>query len=815
MQWRAFSGVFPAAGIFFAAFGLSAQPAPQMVRLSDPQLWQRLEFLVTNVPAATNPFDPDVIRVDAAFTLPSGPVLTVPGFWYQGYQRGISGGYEYLNAVGAPQWRVRFTPPETGSYSVALTIRTNGRVYGSTVVTNFTVPTGIAAAGSGYARVAASRQYFETGDGQALRLVGENVGWPGGRGTYDYDDWFGAMNAAGENYARLWMCPWAFGIETDSNSLTQYRLDRAWQLDYVLQLAEQRGIYVLLCLEYHGMFGVVPDMWGGDNLWPVNPYNVADGGPCINQDAFFTNSVAWTIYQKRLRYLVARYGYSPSLFAWQFFNEIDNEYAYLVPGDVAAWHEVMGAWMHTNDPFHHLVTTSLTGSSDRPEIWTVPDLDYACYHSYGEPGPASRLDSVAQSFLQRYGKPVIIDEFGMDASGWNRTNDPYLRGFRQGLWGGALGGSAGTGMSWWWENIQSENLYPLYVGLGNVLKRTGWGRGTWTNISFVSNGLPPPTVGDAVPGGQPFAAFLTMSPVWGALSAGRLAIPDSGAAGYSALMLDSFVHGIWHSDLKTPFQLNAWFTNNARLVMHLNSVSDGSILVVQSDGIELFRTNIPNLDGTYSVDNEYNIDLPVPLPSGKHTITITNAGTDWFFLDWVRLEQVLPSTYAGNWTPSPEAIGQRGPHESLLYVVAPGVSFPGNATNSNLDLQHGKSVVLTNWPPGAVYAQWYDPSSGTFEAMTHATGSNSVVSLPLPDFSEDLAGVVYSPPSLTPVSLGKPGGFKFRFDSETGGKYVIERSTDLASWTPFESVTNDIGTLLLVDPSAPSSSRLFFRARSE
>ena len=162
-------------------------------------------------------------------------------------------------------------------------------------VTNFTVA-GSAPARSGYVRMNAGKQYFETGDGQALPLIGENVCWHGARGTYDYDDWFAAMQAAGENYARLWMCPWAFGVETDANSLNRYRLDRAWQLDYVLQLAEQRGIYLELCLDYHGMFAVEPDYWGGNNYWPKNPYCITNGGPCATPNAFFTNTTAKTIY---------------------------------------------------------------------------------------------------------------------------------------------------------------------------------------------------------------------------------------------------------------------------------------------------------------------------------------------------------------------------------------------------------------------------------------------------------------------------------------------------------------------------------------
>ena len=367
-----------------------------------------------------------------------------------------------------------------------------------------------------------------------------NCGWPGGRGTYDYDDWFPAMQAAGMNFGRILTTPWSFGLETDSNSLNHYRLDHAWQLDYVFQQAEQHHLRLELCIEFHLMLQPIPDIWGPDNYWQSNPYNVTNGGPCINQDAFFTNPVARTIFEKRLRYLIARYGYSTSLMSWEFFSEVDNEYTWLNPTDVAVWHGIVGGWMHTNDAFGHLVTTSLTGGSDRPEIWTLPQLDYANYHCYGEAFPATRLNAVAQSFHQNYHKPVLIEEFGTSALSWNHTNDPYLRGFRQGLWGGAVGGSAGTAMSWWYENIHNENDYPIYSALGSVLNRTGWGHGAWTNINFQTSGSPPPTVGDPVPGGQPFNVVLTPGGVWGVRPSGRLAVPSPASGRVRGYQLEQF-----------------------------------------------------------------------------------------------------------------------------------------------------------------------------------------------------------------------------------------------------------------------------------
>ena len=298
----------------------------------------------------------------------------------------------------------------------------------------------------------------------------------------------------------------------------------------------------------------------------------------------------------------------------------------------------------------------------------------------------------------------------------------------------------------------------------------------------------------------------------GCLDFGPSGGPRPGGGRLLRTTLDAFVHGTSHANLKTPFQLSAWFTNNASLVMHLNSVSDGSILVVRADGTQLFRTNLPNLDGGYAVDEEYNLDIPVDLPSGYHTITITNAGADWFYLDWVRLNQVWPATYSGNWQPSPGAIGLSGPRESLLYVTAPGVSFPANATNGALPLVHAGTVILTNWPSGPWVAEWYNPATAVSLGLSEANAGNHALVLPMPDFTEDFAARLYPPPQLTPEGFDSTNGFRLRLDSETGGRYVIQESSNLVAWVSILTVTNTTGTSLLAAPPAVTHARSFFRA---
>lgn len=719
--------------------GVAATPTLEPMEM--PQTWFRLEFRLDAIPRATNPFDPDAIQVEGRFTAPDGQRLAVPAFWYQGYTRRLEGRNEVLTADGEPGWRLRFLPTVPGWHTVVVSVQTNGVQAGESAPHRFEVAAPrTSRSRQGYVRVAANGRYFETGDGQALPLIGHCACWHHSRGTYDYDDWLAAMAEAGENYTRLWMAPWAFGIETEPGARLNYRLDRAWQLDHVFERAAAHGIYLMLCFDYHGMFETRPDYWGSNDNWKNHPYNTVHGGPCANQNAFFTEPAAQRLYQKRLRYLIARYGYSAHLLAWQFFNEIDNVYRYLKPSDVAAWHAAMGDWLKAQDPWKHLVTTSLTGSSERPEIWRLPQMEFAMYHSYAQADPAATLPGITHRFLERYAKPMMIGEFGTDWRGWRREQDPHLRGWRQGLWAGALSGSVGTSMSWWWESIHSEQLYPTFRAMHDFLTPTGWGQGQWEILEFAPRGKAPAEVGEPMAGEAPFAVTLPLDAAWEARLDGALAVADADAASQSTARLNRFVHGTAHEDLRIPFRLNAWLTNDARLVMRLNSVSGGAVLTVRVDGEEVFRRDLTDKDGGSEVNQEYNEDIVVELPGGRRSLEVRNAGADWFNLDWVRLENVLPAAYPGGWKPSPIAVGLRGERQALVYVVNPRASFPANATNAVVAPWPGATLEIRGLPAGRHQAAWFEPASARRLGETVGDSRGGWLTLPLPGFAEDLAG---------------------------------------------------------------------------
>ena len=147
-----------------------------------------------------NPYNPTEVEIDAVFTLPSGKSVTVPAFWFQNFNRELQSGVEQLRSSSEPDWRVRFTPQETGTYSFYLTVRdiegenrSNPQEFSVT-----------SAEGRGFIRVdPANPRFLSFDNGDFYFPMGQNVAWAGNRGTYDYDLWMPEMGQAQENWMRI------------------------------------------------------------------------------------------------------------------------------------------------------------------------------------------------------------------------------------------------------------------------------------------------------------------------------------------------------------------------------------------------------------------------------------------------------------------------------------------------------------------------------------------------------------------------------------------------------------------------------------
>jgi hypothetical protein len=461
--------------------------------------WQKYEVRFELTWRFANPYDPTEIAVDAVFTTPSGAVETVPAFWYVPCESQIVDRRERVRNPDedmlkvesihrsknpdsphrdAGTWMLRYTPREEGKYVYRLVATTpEGSAY--SVERTFEVA---GSAGRGFVRVSEQDpRYFSFSDGSFFFPVGQNVAWPNDRGSVDFKQYLANMEHAGANWARLWLTSYFKGTtiewsrkDTHYYGLGFYSPEIAWKLDRMLEAAEEHGIYLMWCLQQHAQFAT-----GDGGCWDENPYNRAVGGFLDDPEEFFIHPRAQQLFKRRMRYHVARYGYSPHLLAWEFWNEVALTDRFSGPV-CTAWHKKMGDYVKRLDPTGRLVTTSYHTRFDN-DAYRLSSHDFAQVHIYGGTFGGDLVDWIIYDVgnHRTYGKPVLIGEFGLghDSSYFTIEADsewpvdPCGLHIHNGLWAGLFSGSAGTAMPWWWDHyIHKNNLYFHFTGISRFMQ---------------------------------------------------------------------------------------------------------------------------------------------------------------------------------------------------------------------------------------------------------------------------------------------------------------------------------------------------------
>jgi len=474
--WMVMGGLAMGAEDFSSRERLAVGP-PRLSATRVPR-FGRLEARLDVHGTYRTPFDPDQILVDGHFRLPSGREVVVPAFFYRPYEVKRVGEKSWLEPTGEATWLLRFAPTETGRHSLWVSARDKTGEVRSEEATFEVTPSD----SRGFVRVSkADRRYLEFDDGRAYFAVGENVcTWR--RGPADFDRWLPRLGEAGGNYARVWMWAQCFGVEWGKPG--HYRLDHAWALDHALALAEKHGIYIKLCLEaWRGFSGPRSFVKSG----VLHPYWKRNGGPCETESEFFTNPEAKRMFRNRLRYVVARWGYSTHILAWEFWNEINCVRGYR-PETVVAWTAEMARHLKKIDPWGHLVVNSLGSFQVEPRLWSLPEIDFAQVHGYWHPRhPASKevgkdMAEMVTSWLARlepFGKPRLFAEFGLVNERWGPSPlaDKDTRGvhLHNGLWASAVSGACGTAMLWWWGNyVDPHDLYHHFGAVRRFVQDVGW-----------------------------------------------------------------------------------------------------------------------------------------------------------------------------------------------------------------------------------------------------------------------------------------------------------------------------------------------------
>ena len=424
-------------------------------------LYGKFETTLKVDAAYSNPFDPQDISVDVVFTSPTGVKKVCPAFLYSS----ASG------SGSRDEWRVRFSPDEEGTWTWRVKIVDDGKTTESEAGTMDC----ISSTNRGPIKVSTWDPRFFAFDSEApFYPIGHNVCW---NTLEEYREQFVLMAENGENWSRVWIAPWNCEFEWSSREgydyrgLGRYNLDNARKLDGILEAAESNGLYLQLVLHEHCRLSAMTNP-----EWQNNPYNSALGGPCAMPRDFFIDKEARRLAKNRLRYIVARWGYSSHVMAWELFNEVDLTDEFSFDRDTP-WHREMAAFLKKTDPHGHLVTTSYM-SAPNAETLKLPEIDYTQSHVYAED-----IDRFFLRFYEPYaslGKPHFIGEFGRHAADGVDAQDRDGSFLHAGLWAQFMIPDAGNAMSWWWyDHIHPHHLYPAFAALSRFSKDVTRNCGDW------------------------------------------------------------------------------------------------------------------------------------------------------------------------------------------------------------------------------------------------------------------------------------------------------------------------------------------------
>ncbi|MCX7047679.1 MAG: DUF5060 domain-containing protein [Candidatus Sumerlaeota bacterium] len=675
-----------------------------------------------------NPFDPDQVDARVTFRGPNGYEKSVPAFYYMDCDA-ISSDTERYSAPYSACWKARFAPAAPGAYTYGISVADSAGTARLDPASGFIcIESGL----KGFIRVdARDSRLMRYDDGSPYLPIGQNLAWGRGEGTAWWRDRLTQMSSHGENWARIWMTHFfdGFTIEWSRQhergyweGLGRYSMQMAWLIDRVIEMARSQGIGVQLVLQHHGQFSI-----SHNPNWDLNPFNAihgGDGGFLQQPQDFFTNEKARQLVKRKLRYIVARWGYATSVMAWELFNEVELTDDYgsseTQRAAVAEWHREMSDYLRGADAFGHLITTS-ADSKGFDAIWSQSNIDTVQVHHYG----ANKIDAMvsAASRLSRQEKTIIVGEFGSEGSAEDRLDnlsEPEKSQMIEGLdlhnalW--AASHSKSSAMPWYWEYIQAYNLYDAFQPLSDY----------WAGEDPAAHQL---SKADLITTGGPAMQGLTLSPGssdFESTSPRTVFNVSAKGAAPGIRRLSQYVHGRFHEGQRSDPEFNIDLATTGDLKIHATQASSyaTNTLRVLLDSEEVFRSQ------GYSGD--YNFVTTVSLPSGRHSIKIENTGPDWF--------QISGYEFTGFGVNALSAVGMAGPERAYLWLYDLGSQYKRTANGSFAGVQVG----LNKMRDGEYIIEfWATRSPGGRIGQTRVRAEGGRLLFELPEFEKDLAVKVF------------------------------------------------------------------------
>jgi hypothetical protein len=479
------AGLALAAFMIPAALAASASAGIEGFRALTRQarLYETVEWSVSLRESWQDPYQHTDVALDLFLVAPSGRTLAVPCYYDSGRSGSLS------------TWKARFAPQEVGRYSYFFRLTRLGRQAAVSRDDSLEVEP---ATGRGFLH-AADAWTFRFDDGERFRGIGENLCWEARtkddskffaalheNPRFNFDELVPSLARNGGNFFRVWLSPWSLPLESPrprntnryQDSDQHFNPSSFQRLDQLTSLAEAQGVYFMLTLS------------GG---WDLDRYSAREGGPAPTREAFFSDPMARARYKSRLRYLVARWGASPSIAAWELWNEVDNVShnradVVLIPhADVVAWHAEMSAYLEAIDPYGRPVTTSIS-HREIPGLDDIASIDFNQRHVYRH---TDAIPEILRGSLEQHAKPEVIGEFAFHwdwSLDFSEMAEDFDHDFKRGLWYGLFSPTPVLPMSWWWEFFDERKMTPYLARVRTILDHMmAAGKGAFAPVAVAAS----------------------------------------------------------------------------------------------------------------------------------------------------------------------------------------------------------------------------------------------------------------------------------------------------------------------------------------
>ena len=514
-----------------AALQLRADSFIDASMMVDPVSHQPVYDVLGSEPGL-NPYDPAEMDLFAEFTSPEGKSYRVNGFYYQEFEnRADTSGWDALPTDF--KWRLRFAPVGVGDWTVRFGYRDQGGDeiwtggFGFACVAN-------QRGNPGFVEIGPSGYYLQFSGTQELFMpYGINIGTaaklPNGMhvgpnyDTYWYfKERMDSLRREGANLMRLRIAPIQYGFEWERLGNYHPRQNLSWQLDQIVSYAQETGIYILMTGIFEGMEAKPsrvnwsagnrhhPYSWYEDSLlwldesvgnvgdyanraYYGNPYNKYLIGQSSDEeydlDPFWDSPEVMRYARNRVRYAVARWGWSPAVAdltvssEWETFEkpEFQDDAAEIWFAEVYPkwfpWLISLTEYLDELDHFH------LVGNSQGTDVLSVQKADSSfAYYDFGDDFWAPDVNMVVHvnpygswpyrnywftkrvQRQRRHHKPIWWAETGLSYKCEDVERLCILEdrvSFHNNLWAMSMSGAVPP-CHFWGERIFAYQLFHIY-----------------------------------------------------------------------------------------------------------------------------------------------------------------------------------------------------------------------------------------------------------------------------------------------------------------------------------------------------------------